>query len=212
MEDSSPSRGRRWLLGGAGLAGMAATLFGLTRFAESRGPEKAPQKSFDPVEGAVVRLAPGRGLKSEVISRFPGEVAVEESVRKLLRASGTWNEGDQEGVDYFIPKEAPSAWRGQYIGYKEGTVIEDLGYKVEGVSPDNKTVTLSFTERGKAGSTTLSLDSKDPNRKPDVFKDFKGNTYTFVATLGRQSESADGVRKLAVIADRVVLYKEEPPK
>ena len=203
---------RRTLIGGAVAAGAAGVLATVAvAGVGQQSTEKPPQKTFNPLEGEVVNLTSGRGLKSEVIARFPGEVEVQVAVQKILRASGTWNEGDQEGVDYFIPKEPVSNWKGQYIGYKEGTVIEDLGYKVEGVNPGKKTVTLSFTEQGKAGSITLALDSKDPNKKPDAFRDFKGNTYTFVTTLGRKSESAAG-SKLAVIADRVVLYKEEPQK
>lgn len=212
MDSGFDGSRRGWLKKGLAALGVIGAGGGAAAVAASQPGEqtsKAEQSLFNPVEGDVVRLQPGRGLKSEVLSRYPQEQDVVTAVRKLGIASGA---GDQQNVDQFLPKEAPSKWKGEYIGVREGAQIPGLaGFKVQEVNPDRKVVTLEVSKNGKVSPLVISVDFSNPQKRPDSFSDQEGNSYTFVAALGRKREEIKGIAApdAVQIPDRVVVYKEK---
>lgn len=205
--DSGQDTRRSWLVKGLAALGVGGVVAvgAASRPSSEQAPSREP--SFDPTKGEIVRLTLGRGLKSEVLARYPGESDIDTATKKLSKASGP-GAGSQANVDQFLPKEAPSKWVGEYIGFAEGSLITK-GYKVDTVEPDKRQVTLEVTANGKTDKITVSTDYTDPQNTPFSFKDEEGNSLTVVAALGRKREEIKGgINPDTVqIADRVVIYK-----
>ncbi|MDO8452637.1 MAG: hypothetical protein Q7S79_02700 [bacterium] len=198
---------RRWFIRGLSALGLVAAGGAVAASSmTSETPSTPEQAPFDPTKGEIVRLTPGRGLQSEVLTRYPGEKEIVVAVRKLSAASGG---RDQQNVDHFLTKESPLKWQGEYIPVSEGSNIEDTDYKVDKVDPGAKSITLEVTANGKVDKITISTDFSNPQNEPFTFRDKKGRAITVVAALGRKREELKGgiAPDTAQLPDRVVLHR-----